>query len=57
MDTLPASAESTKVAVLDDSLPGGDNNTFVFVYHRAGGMTDAQLTTMLEDNPRRWLAR
>lgn len=24
---------------------------------RAGGMTDAQLTTMLEDNPRRWLAR
>lgn len=24
---------------------------------RAGGMTDAQLATMLEDNPRRWLAR
>jgi phosphotriesterase-related protein len=24
---------------------------------RAGGMTDEQLTTMLEDNPRRWLAR
>ena len=22
---------------------------------RAGGMTDAQLTTMLEENPRRWL--
>jgi phosphotriesterase-related protein len=24
---------------------------------RAGGMTDQQLTTMLEDNPRRWLTR
>ena len=46
VDTLPASAESTKVAVLDDSLPGGDNNTFVFVYHRAGGMTDADRATV-----------
>ena len=35
VDTLPASAESTKVAVLDDSLPGGEDSTFVFVYHRA----------------------
>lgn len=40
-DTLPAGAESTKVAVLDDSLPGGNDNTFVFVYHRSSGMTDA----------------
>jgi predicted metal-dependent phosphotriesterase family hydrolase len=24
---------------------------------RAGGLTDEQVTTMLEDNPRRWLAR
>lgn len=23
---------------------------------REGGVTDAQITTMLEDNPRRWLA-
>ncbi|MFE6910104.1 MMPL family transporter [Streptomyces erythrochromogenes] len=46
VDTLPASAESTKVAVLDDSLPGGDNNTFVFVYHRASGMTDADRATV-----------
>src|SRR3954465_15065100 len=45
-DTLPASAESTKVAVLEDSLPGGDDNTFVFVYHRAGGMTDAARATV-----------
>src|SRR4051812_30970198 len=45
-DTLPASAESTKVAVLEDSLPGGDENTFVFVYHRAGGLTDADRATV-----------
>ncbi|MFD6288585.1 MMPL family transporter [Streptomyces sp. NPDC060205] len=46
VDTLPAGAESTKVAVLDDSLPGGDNSTFVFVYHRAGGLTDADRATV-----------
>ncbi|PTH83181.1 hypothetical protein C9J60_38960 [Streptomyces sp. A244] len=46
VDTLPASAESTKVAVLEDSLPEGDDNTFVFVYHRAGGMTDADRATV-----------
>ncbi|CAM5276384.1 MMPL family transporter [Streptomyces pilosus] len=45
-DTLPAGAESTKVAVLEDSLPDGDDNTFVFVYHRAGGMTDADRATV-----------
>src|SRR3954453_2873621 len=45
-DTLPDSAESTKVAVLEESLPGGDDNTFVFVYHRAGGMTDADRATV-----------
>jgi RND superfamily putative drug exporter len=45
-DTLPASAGSTKVAVLEDSLPGGDDNTLVFMYHRAGGMTEADRTTV-----------
>jgi RND superfamily putative drug exporter len=45
-DTLPASAESTKVALLEDSLPGGEDNTFVFVYHRAGGMTDTDRATV-----------
>ncbi|MCF2540783.1 MMPL family transporter, partial [Streptomyces sp. FB2] len=45
-DTLPAGAESTKVAILEDSLPDGDDNTFVFVYHRAGGMTDADRATV-----------
>ncbi|SHN39371.1 MMPL family transporter [Cryptosporangium aurantiacum] len=46
VDTLPASAESTKVAVLEDSLPGGEDNTFAFVYHRAGGLTDADRATV-----------
>ena len=46
VDTLPANAESTKVAVLEDSLPGGEDNTFVFVYHRDGGMTDADRATV-----------
>src|SRR3954451_6921478 len=46
VDTLPAGAESTKVAVLEDSLPGGEENTFVFVYHRAGGLTDADRATV-----------
>jgi RND superfamily putative drug exporter len=46
VDTLPADAESTRVAVLEDSLPGGEDNTFVFVYHRAGGMTDADRATV-----------
>ncbi|MGW3789893.1 MMPL family transporter, partial [Micromonospora arida] len=45
VDTLPTGAESTKVAVLEDSLPGGEDNTFVFVYHRAGGMTAADRAT------------
>src|SRR3954453_19808571 len=44
--TLPAGAESTKVAVLEDSRPGGEDNTFVFVYHRAGGMTAAARATV-----------
>ncbi|KUL27763.1 MMPL family transporter [Actinoplanes awajinensis] len=39
VDALPASADSTKVAALEDKLPGGEENTFVFVYHRAGGVT------------------
>src|SRR5690242_3016056 len=44
--TLPAGAESTKVAVLEDSRPGGNDNTFVFVYHRAGGLTDTDRATV-----------
>jgi RND superfamily putative drug exporter len=46
VDALPASAESTKVAVLEESLPGAEDNTFVFVYHRAGGLTYADRATV-----------
>ncbi|MEU3643272.1 MMPL family transporter [Lentzea sp. NPDC034063] len=46
VDTLPANAESTKVAALEDGLPGGNDNTFVFVYHRDSGMTDADRATV-----------
>src|SRR5690349_18045451 len=46
VDTLPAGAESTRAAVLEDSLPGGEDHTFDFVYHRAGGITDADRATV-----------
>ncbi|MBM2617023.1 MMPL family transporter [Actinoplanes sp. LDG1-06] len=46
VDALPAGAESTKVAVLEESLPGAEANTFVFVYHRAGGLTYADRATV-----------
>ncbi|MCA2219587.1 MMPL family transporter [Jidongwangia harbinensis] len=46
VDMLPASAESTRVAALEDSLPGGEDNTFVFVYRRAGGVSDADRATV-----------
>ncbi|MEU8456521.1 MMPL family transporter [Streptomyces griseoaurantiacus] len=41
VDTLPASAESTKVAAVEDKLPDGEDSTFVFVYHRSDGLTAA----------------
>ncbi|GAA2655042.1 MMPL family transporter [Paractinoplanes durhamensis] len=46
VDALPASAESTKVAMLEESIPGAEDNTFVFVYHRAGGLTYADRATV-----------
>jgi RND superfamily putative drug exporter len=41
VDYLPASAESTRVAGIEDKLPGGSNSDFLIVYHRAAGVTDA----------------
>ncbi|WP_307831365.1 MMPL family transporter [Nucisporomicrobium flavum] len=41
VDTLPASAESTRVAAIEDSQPDGDAETFVFLYHRDGALTAA----------------
>ncbi|MFE3219456.1 MMPL family transporter [Streptomyces antimycoticus] len=38
---LPAGADSTRVARLQERLPGGDTIDLVLVYHRDGGLTDA----------------
>ncbi|MFI5792454.1 MMPL family transporter [Streptomyces sp. NPDC051677] len=44
-DYLPASADSTRVAKLQDQLPGGESTELVLVYHRAGGLTAADRAT------------
>ncbi|MFE9493524.1 MMPL family transporter [Streptomyces collinus] len=44
-DYLPASADSTRVARLQDRLPGGETTELVVVYHRAGGLTAADRAT------------
>ncbi|POX47487.1 hypothetical protein C3489_29640 [Streptomyces sp. Ru71] len=40
-DYLPASADSTQAAELQDELPGGQTTQLVLVYHRDGGLTAA----------------
>ncbi|MFD9002210.1 MMPL family transporter [Streptomyces sp. NPDC059582] len=40
-DYLPASADSTRVARIQDRLPGGETTELVLVYHRDGGLTAA----------------
>ncbi|MGH1555073.1 hypothetical protein ACRAWF_33735 [Streptomyces sp. L7] len=44
-DYLPASADSTQVAKIQEQLPGGQTTELVLVYHRAGGLTAADRTT------------
>ncbi|MFE6825759.1 MMPL family transporter [Streptomyces sp. NPDC057690] len=44
-DYLPASADSTRVARLQEQLPGGESTELVLVYHRDGGLTPADRTT------------
>ncbi|MZD09306.1 MMPL family transporter [Streptomyces sp. SID5785] len=44
VDYLPASADSTQVAKLQDKLPGGESTDLVLVYHRDGGLTAADRT-------------
>ncbi|WP_236075850.1 MMPL family transporter [Streptomyces coffeae] len=41
VDYLPAGADSTQVAQLQEELPGGDTTDLVLVYHRDGGLTRA----------------
>ena len=45
-DNLPASADSTKVAVHEERNSGGEASTFVLVYHRDGRVTDADRATV-----------
>jgi RND superfamily putative drug exporter len=40
-DYLPANADSTQVAKIEDQLPGGETTELVLVYHRDGGLTAA----------------
>ncbi|PZT74991.1 MULTISPECIES: MMPL family transporter [unclassified Streptomyces] len=41
VDYLPASADSTRAAKIQDTLPGGESTDLVLVYHRDGGLTAA----------------
>ncbi|UYQ62043.1 MMPL family transporter [Streptomyces peucetius] len=41
VDYLPASADSTQVARIEQALPGGESTELVVVYHRDGGLTAA----------------
>ncbi|MFF9274002.1 MMPL family transporter [Streptomyces griseosporeus] len=44
-DYLPASADSTQAAKLQEKLPGGQTTELVLVYHRDGGLTAADRAT------------
>ncbi|KND30581.1 MMPL family transporter [Streptomyces acidiscabies] len=44
-DYLPASADSTQVAKIEDKLPGGETTEMVLVYHRDGGLSAADRET------------
>ncbi|MCW8381318.1 MMPL family transporter [Streptomyces justiciae] len=45
VDYLPASADSTQVAKIQDRLPGGEATEMVVVYHRDSGLTAADKAT------------
>ncbi|MGA5078496.1 MMPL family transporter [Streptomyces griseoincarnatus] len=45
VDYLPAGADSTQVAHVQDELPGGESTDLVVVYHRDGGLTAADRET------------
>ncbi|GAQ68780.1 MMPL family transporter [Streptomyces turgidiscabies] len=47
-DYLPANADSTQVARIQDELPGGETTELVLVYHRDGGLTPADKATAAE---------
>jgi RND superfamily putative drug exporter len=45
VDYLPASAQSTQVAMIQQAMPGGGATDLVLVYDRAGGLTAADRAT------------
>ncbi|MFG2321406.1 MMPL family transporter [Streptomyces sp. NPDC048568] len=45
VDYLPAGADSTQVAKIQDRLPGGETTEMVLVYHRDAGLTAADRAT------------
>ncbi|WP_079085922.1 MMPL family transporter [Streptomyces silvensis] len=45
VDYLPANADSTQVAKIQERLPGGETTELVLVYHRDGGLTAADRGT------------
>lgn len=48
VDYLPANAGSTRVAELQEALPGGEATELFVVYHRDGGLTSADRATAAE---------
>ncbi|WP_405613612.1 MMPL family transporter [Streptomyces sp. NBC_00076] len=48
VDYLPASADSTQVAKIQERLPGGEATEMVVVYHRDGGLTARDRATAAE---------
>ncbi len=46
---LPASADATKVADLQAKFSGSDDVPAIIVYHRAGGLTDQDLSAITDD--------
>ncbi|MER7960883.1 MMPL family transporter [Streptomyces ardesiacus] len=48
VDYLPASADSTRAAKIQERLPGGEATEMVLVYHRDGGLTAADRATAAE---------
>ncbi|TDC26761.1 MMPL family transporter [Streptomyces sp. 8K308] len=48
VDYLPDSADSTQVVRIQDELPGGEGTELVVVYHRDGGLTDADRAVVEE---------
>ncbi|MFH8986916.1 MMPL family transporter [Streptomyces sp. NPDC017940] len=45
VDYLPANADSTQVAEIQERLPGGETTELVLVYHRDAGLTPADRST------------